>query len=304
MAVVSLLDAVESTLITPAELHYILKTLSERRNRVVCIAAGKDDAAASFERSHLPNSVYPVMLPTSQVFAAAMKRLDIRADDTLIVYDTADAGIYCAPRVAFTLTHFGFPHVYILNSFRQYVADGYPHSSAPFPPPAKPDDDDATTTTLFPFYYRVADDSTSIIDFQELRDLITSSGSSSIGHRSYQILDSRAPDCFFFSGSGAAGVGEGHMPGALNVSVTRLLDANKNLLPGPELRDVLTAAGVVEGKLTILTCNTGVTASILWLALRVSGYAVVKTRLYDGSWSEWKDRAAHQGLIVSDENAN
>ncbi|KGQ08369.1 Thiosulfate sulfurtransferase TUM1 [Beauveria bassiana D1-5] len=222
MAVVSLLDAVESTLITPAELHYMLNTLSERRSRVVCIAAGKDDAAASFERSHLPNSVYPVMLPTSQVFAAAMKRLDIRADDTLIVYDTADAGIYCAPRVAFILTHFGFPHVYILNSFRQYVADGYPHGSAPFPPPAKHDDDDddddaTTTNTLFPFYYRVADDSTSIIGFQELRDLIISSGSSSSGHRSYQILDSRAPDCFsfFFSGSGAAGVGEGrHARGA------------------------------------------------------------------------------------------
>ncbi|KAM3495325.1 hypothetical protein MY3957_001348 [Beauveria namnaoensis] len=250
------------------------------------------------------------MLPTSQVFAAAMKRLDIRADDTLIVYDTADAGIYCAPRVAFTLTHFGFPHVSILNSFRQYVADGYALSSAPFPPPAKPDDDDnddddATTTTLFPFYYRVADDSTSIIGFQELHDLIISSGSSSSSHRSYQILDSRAPDCFFFSGSGAAGVGEGHMPGALNVPVARLLDANnKNLLPGPELRDALTAAGVDEGKLTILTCNTGVTASILWLALRVSGYAAVKTRLYDGSWSEWKDRAANQGLIVSGEKAN
>ncbi|KAM3546281.1 hypothetical protein ARSEF1564_000769 [Beauveria bassiana] len=299
---------------TPAELHYILNTLSERRSRVVCIAAGKDDAAASFERSHLPNSVdttssYPVMLPTSQVFAAAMKRLDIRADDTLIVYDTADAGIYCAPRVAFTLTHFGFPHVYILNSFRQYVADGYPHGSAPFPPPAKPDDDDdaaaAAATTLFPFYDRVADDSTSIIGFQELHDLIISSGGSG-GQRSYQILDSRAPDCFFFSGGGGdAGVGEGHMPGALNVPVARLLDANnKNLLPGPELRDALTAAGVDEGKLTILTCNTGVTASILWLALRLSGYAAVKTRLYDGSWSEWKDRAANQGLIVSDENAS
>ncbi|KAM3531647.1 hypothetical protein NHJ13051_000712 [Beauveria bassiana] len=177
------------------------------------------------------------MLPTGQVFAAAMKRLDIGADDTLIVYDTADAGIYCAPRVAFTLTHFGFPHVYILNSFRQYVADGYPHGSAPFPPPAKPDDDDDDdddTTTLFPFYYRVADDSTSIIGFQELHDLIISSGGSG-GQRSYQILDSRAPDCFL-SGGG--------------------------------------------------------------------GYAAVKTRLYDGSWSEWKDRAANQGLIVSDENAN
>ncbi|KAK8144943.1 hypothetical protein G3M48_005106 [Beauveria asiatica] len=118
-----------------------------------------------------------------------MKHLGIRADDTLIVCDTADAGIYYAPRVAFTLTRFGFPHIYILNSFRQYVADGYPHGSGPFPPPAKPDDDgDDGDATFFPVYYRVADPA-SIIGFEELRDLIISSGS---GHRC-QILDSRTP---------------------------------------------------------------------------------------------------------------
>ncbi|KAM3507107.1 hypothetical protein MY10362_001973 [Beauveria mimosiformis] len=197
------------------------------------------------------------MLPTCQVFAAAMKRLGIRADDTLIVYETADAGIYCALRVAFTLTHFGFPHIHILNSFRQYVADGYPHGSGPFPPPAKPDDaDDATA--LFPFYYRVADPA-SIISFKELRDLIISSGS---GPR-YQILDSKTPDCFSGGGSGAAGVvgdrgGGPHTRGASTSprgSPARRQQEPASPLPRSETR--WRGPAWNENALAVLTCNNG-----------------------------------------------
>lgn len=103
----ALADADESILITPAELHVIFKSPIDHENRVVCIAAGRNAASASFESCHLPNSVffnldeirdttsrYPVMLPTCQVFTAAMKRLGIRATrgDTFIVYDTVEAG--------------------------------------------------------------------------------------------------------------------------------------------------------------------------------------------------------------------
>ncbi|KAM3442166.1 hypothetical protein MY4824_001178 [Beauveria thailandica] len=86
-----------------------------------------------------------------------MKRLGIRADDTLIV--TWPTAMHMAP--------------------------------ARFRPPAKPDDGD-DDATLFPVYYRVADPA-SIIGFEELRDLIISSGS---GHRC-QILDSRTPRLLF-----------------------------------------------------------------------------------------------------------
>ncbi|ATY65301.1 thiosulfate sulfurtransferase [Cordyceps militaris] len=288
----ALADADESILITPAELHGILKSPIDHENRVVCIAAGRNAASASFESCHLPNSVffnldeirdttssYPVMLPTCQVFTAAMKRLGIRATrgDTFIVYDTVEAGIYCAPRVAWTLAHFGLKNVRVLNSFRQYVQDGYPHSSAPFPPSAKPDD----ATPM----YRVADAARTIA-FEELRRCVLE------GCRQYQILDSRSEDCFL-----GKAVGDGHIPGALNVPVACLVDSCKNLLPRPEMRATLEDAGVDENKPAVLSCNTGVTASILWLALKVAGYDV-KARLYDGSWSEWKDRAEEQGLIV------
>ncbi|TQV96059.1 hypothetical protein V2A60_003493 [Cordyceps javanica] len=207
-----------------------------------------------------------------------MQRLGVGADDVLILYDTVDAGIYCAPRVAWTLAHFGLRNVRVLNSFRQYIQDGYPCSSAPLQPLAKPD---GGATPI----YRITDAARTIA-FDELRDLVLSGGGE------YQILDSRSEDCF-----GGRADGAGHIPGALNIPVTRLMDASKKLLSAPEMRAALVDSGVDENKPAILSCNTGVTASVLWLALQVGGYSV-KTRLYDGSWSEWKEKAREQSLIV------
>ncbi|EGX92778.1 thiosulfate sulfurtransferase, putative [Cordyceps militaris CM01] len=271
----ALADADESILITPAELHVIFKSPIDHENRVVCIAAGRNAASASFESCHLPNSVffnldeirdttsrYPVMLPTCQVFTAAMKRLGIRATrgDTFIVYDTVEAGGHLLRS----------PSGLDIGTLWAQKRTGTQQLSAP---------DDATPM------YRVADAARTIA-FEELRHCVLD------GCRQYQILDSRSEDCFL-----GKAVGDGHIPGALSVPVACLVDSCKNLLPRPEMRAALEDAGVDENKPAVLSCNTGVTASILWLALKVAGYDV-KARLYDGSWSEWKDRAEEQGLIV------
>ena len=64
------------------------------------------------------DSPYPHMLPTAEVFAEAMGELGIKRDDTLVVYDTHELGLFSAPRVAWTLRVFGHPQVHILNNFR------------------------------------------------------------------------------------------------------------------------------------------------------------------------------------------
>ena len=231
------------------------------------------------------SSEYPVMLPSCEFFAAAMRQLGISADDLLIVYDAYDEGIYFAPRVTWTLAYFGHKNVRVLNSFRLYVQGGYPQSLGPFSGEAKPDD-----FAPFPALDHVAD-TTSIICFEDLRTLVCN------GDENYQILDSRPR--IRFSGNAA---GDGHMPGAVNVPMACLLDSTKSLLSGSGLRAALENAGVDEKKSAILSCNTGVTASVIWLALQVNGYGA-KTRLYDGSWAEWKERATDPGLIVCDGGA-
>ena len=71
-------------------------------------------------------SPYPHMLPTPEVFAREMGKLGIKRDDTVVVYDTAELGIFSAPRVAWTLKVFGHEDVHVLNNFRRWVDEGYP----------------------------------------------------------------------------------------------------------------------------------------------------------------------------------
>ena len=59
----------------------------------------------------------------------AMCHLGIQRDDTVVVYDTAELGIFSAPRVAWTFRVFGHPAVHILNNFKLWVEQGYPTES-------------------------------------------------------------------------------------------------------------------------------------------------------------------------------
>jgi thiosulfate/3-mercaptopyruvate sulfurtransferase len=72
------------------------------------------------------NSPYPHMLPTPERFAEAMGQLGVRRDDSVVVYDSSDMGIFSAPRVAWTLKVFGHSAVHILNNYKLWVDQGYP----------------------------------------------------------------------------------------------------------------------------------------------------------------------------------
>ena len=55
--------------------------------------------------------------------------------------------------------------------------------------------------------------------------------------------------------------------------------------PVPELRAAFEAAGVDLGRPVITSCGSGITASVLALALERIGHR--DWSVYDGSWAEW-----------------
>ena len=60
------------------------------------------------------------------------------------------------------------------------------------------------------------------------------------------------------------------------------------MLAPPELRTALTKAGVDLQRPVVTSCGSGITASVLALALHQVGRS--DAAVYDGSWTEWAGR--------------
>ncbi|EAW13685.1 sulfurtransferase [Aspergillus clavatus NRRL 1] len=296
----------DSVLVTPAQLHAAVTNPPPRR--IIPVAAGRLAAhAQSYQTHHIPGSVffdmdlirdttspYPQMLPSAADFASHIRALGIQKDDILVLYDAVDVGIYSSPRAAWMFRVFGHERVHVLNNFRVYVTQGFPVATGEFPPPSQrqpppspPEDEYADAASGL--------EKGSVILFEELRDVVLRGG------REYQIIDVRIRGRF----SGAQPeiypeLSSGHMPGAINVPLAAMLDGESSeFLPRERLREVFEGAGVDGTRPMVLTCNSGVTATALDLALGELGYKNHR-RIYDGSWMEWARRVDGPGLIVKD----
>jgi thiosulfate/3-mercaptopyruvate sulfurtransferase len=78
----------------------------------------------------------------------------------------------------------------------------------------------------------------------------------------------------------------GHIPGARNLFVDRLLTETGTLLPQDELRARFEAVGVEDNTEIVTYCRLSHRGSLAWFILtRLLGRSNV--RVYDGSWTEW-----------------
>ncbi|PWY79166.1 Rhodanese-like protein [Aspergillus heteromorphus CBS 117.55] len=321
-------------LITPSEYHHATTTATTPQSdpnshlpRIIPIAAYLPSLHASFSAAHLPNtrflplhktysstSPYPCTLPTLSHFCSIMTALAIRPTDTLVIYDAVSIGTYHAPRVAFMCQFFGHRgDVHVLNNLRGYVGEGFPVSGYEM---GGKEGEEYILPASGVDYARV-------VEFEEVRDIIlqrqrqrqkqkerdTDGDGSGSGAGAGDaagdaagkvcIIDARIPGRFSGTESEAdPSLRAGHMPGAVNVPLARVLDpVSGAILSVGELRGVLAAVGILVRDY-ILTCNSGVTAAALDLVLRLVG-AKGRRRIYDGSWMEWTRRVGEgEGLIV------
>ncbi len=237
-----------------------------------------------------PNSPYPHMLPSESDFVKNMGILGIRRDDTVVVYDTKELGIYSAPRVAWMLDVFGHPTIHILNNFRKWVQEGFPTESG------EPKEVDKVDY-MFP---RLDEDK--VIAFDELAESVRYMGDH--GADEVQILDARPLGRWKgIDPEPREGVSSGHIPHSISVPYSELLDPDdKTLLSADELHLLFKSKGISPVKPVVTTCGTGVTAAILNAALHEAGYGAQQTRLYDGGWTEWAQRVSPgDGLIKASE---
>ena len=125
-----------------------------------------------------PNSPYPPMLPSPEDFAKAMGQLGIRRDDSVVVYDSKELGIFSAPRVGWTLQVFGHSNVHLLNNFRLWCEEGYPVESG------EPE-------AVEPVEYPVPElDVGKVVAFEQVKEIALEQGKE--GAEEVQILDARS----------------------------------------------------------------------------------------------------------------
>jgi thiosulfate/3-mercaptopyruvate sulfurtransferase len=221
-------------------------------------------------------SPYPHMLPTAKDFASRMSEFGIKKDDTVVVYDTKELGIFSAPRVAWTLRVFGHPKVHILNNFKLWVDEGHPTESGEFY---------SVDCSAYPIP-KIEDLDAKVANFEEVKEVVLDHNKE--GAEGVQVIDARPAGRF----TGAApepreGLSSGHMPGSINIPFNDVLyPETKAFLPKEQLRKIFEEKGVDPEKPIICSCGTGVTAVVIETALEIAGYgSPEKRKVYDGSWT-------------------
>jgi thiosulfate/3-mercaptopyruvate sulfurtransferase len=239
------------------------------------LPAMKRDGRAEYHAAHIPGAVYfdidevkdinstlPHMLPPPEVFALHMARLGISDGQRIVVYD--GAGLYSAARVWFTFKLFGAKDVYILEGgFPAWTGRKLPvESKSPVREPGH-------------FTARLSAELVANMERVErsLQDGVA------------QVVDARPAARFRGEApEPRAGVASGHIPGSLNVPSDQVVKDGKLASPD-EIRKIFDDAGVDPDQPTIVSCGSGVSAVLLWIALQSIGGK--PAALYDGSWAEW-----------------
>ncbi|KAF2486699.1 Rhodanese-like domain-containing protein [Neohortaea acidophila] len=236
------------------------------------------------------SSPYPHMLPSPEVFQEAMCNLGINREDTVVVYDSAELGIFSAPRVAWTFKAFGHPAVHILNNFKLWLKEKYPIEQG---------EQRRFNRTEYPVPTL---DESKIADYEQVR--VVARDHNKEGREEMQILDARPAGRF--NGTDPEprpGLESGHIPGSISVPFPDLLDPKtKAMLPPEDLRKLFESKGINPNQPIISSCGTGVTAAVLDTALIQAGFGKGVRQVYDGSWTEWAQRVApSDNFIVKSE---
>ncbi len=230
---------------------------------------------SSYLEHHIPGAVHlecasilanrrPVMglVPSAMRLEEVLSDIGMSNDTAVVACD--DEGGGKAGRLLWTLDLLGHRNRSLLNGgMCAWQAENRPLSSERASPP--------------PGDYMARLGSEQLITRQELLESLEDPGMA--------LLDTRSPA--EFRGEDLRAARGGHIPGAVNLEWTRLMDPERSmrLKPEAELRAMLEPLGITPDKSVVVYCQTHHRSSLVYVALKALGYPSVKG--YAGAWSEW-----------------
>jgi thiosulfate/3-mercaptopyruvate sulfurtransferase len=202
-------------------------------------------------------------LPSVAQVAAALSRLGVGPDTTVVAYDDAGGGI--AARLWWLLRYLGHGGGRVLDGgIQAWAASGRPLVTDV--PPARA----APPLALVP-------DPRMVVDKRRVAELA--------GSPTALVLDARAPERFEGKVE-PIDARAGHVPGARNAPfVENLLAPEGTFRDRSDLARRYAALGAGKAQTIVAYCGSGITACHDLLALDLVGRP--DALLYEGSWSDW-----------------
>ena len=257
-------------LLEPAQLELILGSSSVNHN-VIIVDLCSD---ALYRQKHVPGAVhlqpgslmagtapYPGKLPAIEQLENIIQYLGIDADSHIVVYD--DEGGGWAGRFAWTLDLLGYQNWSYLNGgIVAWIREGFGTESQANQPTAS-----TTSVSITNPDVLVSAD-----------DII-----SQLANSDFVVWDARSPG--EYSGNMVRSARGGHIPGAINIEWTELMDQQRNLRIRDNAQGILDSAGLGRDKSVTTHCQSHHRSGFTYMVARILGYKNISA--YDGSWAEW-----------------
>ena len=238
------------------------------------------DAISEFAAAHIPGAGYfdvdaiadtdtdlPHMLPAAGRFARMVGDLGISNAHRIVFYD--QKGLFSAARGWWMMSAFGHDKAAVLDGgLPKWIAEGRMLEAGPARQ-AKP-------ATFSPAYR-----ANRVRGIGDMRDNLISKAELVIDARAAGRFKATAPEP-------RPGMRGGHIPGSVSLPISEVLAADQTLLGKEELRARFRAVGADGSRPVVTSCGSGMTATILSLAMAHAG--LPQGAVYDGSWTEWGGR--------------
>lgn len=230
--------------------------------------------------AHIPGAVFwnilsDLMKPDmsmnldSKAIAELLSRSGILPETTVVAYGSYPA---TGSLIFWFLKRFGHERVYVLNGgYQKWIAEGRPLTSdlSSFEP--------TQYTTV-----KSSSDRDYRILLSEVQDVLN--------RPDVVMLDVRTPLEYsgdvFIDKPPEGGERSGHLPGAVHLEHTLVLNKDGTFKSAEELHDLCVERGITKDKEIIPYCAIGGRSGFIWFVLKyLLGYPNVRN--YDGSWNEW-----------------
>lgn len=247
--------------------------LNSVKNRINLLILDLSDPI-SYARGHIPGALHvnpretqggkaPALgqLPGKEKLEALIKRIGLRDDHHVVVYD--DEGGGWAGRMIWLLDCVGFTNASLLSGgIKAWQSEGFEVTDE--------------IITAPPGTYQIADNPKPSVTLGELTELVA--------NRSVTIWDARSSA--EFNGERHTAKRNGHIPGARHYEWTRAMEDNeiKRIRNLDVIKAELRNAGIDGAKQIVTHCQTHHRSGLTYLLGKALGF---KIRAYPGSWSEW-----------------